>query len=226
VFVLSVAAGVYWGSEKHVTGQLQGRLDGMIDNQELIDRLRREHLRLIRLQPKRAEIAEYGKDSQASGTSPNVGTGSLRTGLWAASSAWKNEGRATPEAAVETMLWAAAGGDLDVLHDTLVLTPDARSKAAEILDRLPAETRQQYLTPEDLMGVVVAGNVPLGSAQLVARQQNWEGQATEFLRLKDSSGRTRLVYLQLRQAPDGWKLTVPKSAVEQIEFQPSNTVAP
>ena len=76
------------------------------------------------------------------------------------------------------------------------------------------------------MGVVVSGSVPLDSAQLVARQQNREGQVTEYLRLKDPSGRTQQVYLQLQQAPDGWQLMVPKSAIEQVERAPSDAVAP
>jgi len=232
-FVLSAALGVYWGAEVHTTYQLQSRFDGIIDEGGQIDRLRREHNRLIRLQPASAEMthlhseaSERGVDSLVSGPSSNVETTSLRPGIWAPASVWKNAGRATPEAAVETMLWAAAGGNVGVLHDTLVLAPDTRSKATEILARLPAATRQQYLTPEDMMGVVVAGNVPLDSAQLVARQQNQGDQVTEYLRLKDSSGRTEQVYLQLQKAPDGWQLVVPRSAVEEIEKAPVATSVP
>ncbi len=57
---------------------------------------------------------------------------SLRPGTWTPAAAWKNQGQATPEAAVETMLWAAAGGDLSALKNTLALAPDARVERQQI----------------------------------------------------------------------------------------------
>jgi hypothetical protein len=47
------------------------------------------------------------------------------------------------------------------------------------------------------MALLVAGNVPLDSAQVVAKQINQDGQVIEYLRLKDSDGRTRPVFLTL-----------------------------
>ncbi len=118
------------------------------------------------------------------------------------------------------MLWAAAGGDLGALKDALALSPDARSKAAEAWTTLP-KASQQYATPQDLAAGVVAANVPMDSAQVVARQQSREEQVTEYLRLKDSSGQTRQVYLSLQKAPDGWKLVVPVNAFDGIERDPA-----
>jgi hypothetical protein len=97
---------------------------------------------------------------------------SLRPGTWTPTTAWKNQGQATPEAAVETMLWAAAGGDLSALKNTLALAPDTQSKAADLLASLPSGISETYASPEDLMALLVAGNVPLDSAQVVAKQVN------------------------------------------------------
>jgi len=66
------------------------------------------------------------------------------------------------------------------------------------------------------VAVIVAGSLPLDSAQLVARQQNQDDQAIEYLRLKDSSGITRQVFLSLQKSTDGWKLIVPPSAIEPV----------
>jgi hypothetical protein len=114
------------------------------------------------------------------------------------------------------MLWAAAGGDLATLKDTLVLAPDAQSKAVDLLASLPAASGQPLASPEDLMALLVAGNVPLDSAQVVAKQTNQDGNVIEYVRLKDSEGRTRQVYLTLQKVSDMWKLTVPASALAQM----------
>ncbi len=83
-----------------------------------------------------------------------------------------------------------------------------------MISNLQDSSRQQYASPEDLIAVVVAGNVPLDSAQVVARQQNQDGQVIEYLRLKDSNGSTRQVFLSLQKTTDGWQLTVPPSAID------------
>lgn len=230
---LSAALGIYWGMERHTSAQLQARLDATKDLQNEIDRLRQERDRLVRLQPTaeelehlRSEGMQPGQGAQGTDKQANVGAISLRPGIWAPATAWKNQGRATPEAAVETMLWAAAGGNVGALKDILVLGPETRSKAVEILASLPNTPHQDFASPEELVAVVVAGNVPLDSAQVVARQQSQDDQVTEYLRLKDSSGRTRQVYLSMQKAPDGWQLMVPRSAVDQIERVPVESSAP
>lgn len=227
--VISAASGIIWGVERHEAAQLQGRLDATMDREEEIVRLRHERDRLVRLQPSpgeierlRGEVQQPGQNPEAGKDQPTIEAIELRPGAWVPASAWRNQGRSTPEAAIETMLWAAAGGNVSVIKDTLVLAPETRSRADEILAGLP-DTSRQFATPEDLIALLVAGSVPLDSAQVVARQQNQDDEATEYLRLKDSGGRTRQVYLSLRKERDGWQLTVPRSAVDQMEKVPGGT---
>lgn len=220
-FIVSAAFGIYWGVERHTTALLQTRLDGVRDRQDEINRLSQEHGRLLRLQPSegklvhlRAEVRKARQDGHGADEQAKLGADFLRPGIWAPASAWKNQGRVTPEAALETMLWAASGGNVASLKDVLVLAPETRIKAAEMISNLQDSSRQQYASPEDLIAVVVAGNVPLDSAQVVARQQNQDGQVIEYLRLKDSNGSTRQVFLSLQKTTDGWQLTVPPSAID------------
>jgi hypothetical protein len=222
IVVLSAAGGICWGVERHATDQLQVRLDAIRDRESTIDRLRRERDRLHQRRPTPEELARLRDEAQrrdqdgpVGGDRSASGAMSLRPGLWAPASAWQNQGRATPEAALETMLWAAAGGELEALKKTVVPSADARSKAAEVWSSLP-QASQQYATPEDLLAVVVAGNVPLDSAQLVARQQAQDDQVTEYLRLRTSGGQTRQVFLSLQRTPDGWRLVVPMAAFDRI----------
>jgi hypothetical protein len=114
------------------------------------------------------------------------------------------------------MLWAAAGGDLAALKETLEFDETSRAKGATILAGLPESSRRQYASPDDLLALVLAGNIPLESAQFVARQQISGDEYTEYVRLKDPAGVTRQVHLTLRRSPDGWKLRVPPAAVDSI----------
>jgi hypothetical protein len=231
--VVSTALGIYWGVEKHTTDILQAHLDAAKDRQEEIERLRLEHDRLLRVQPSeddlerlRATVRTARQDGRDTDERANPGAGSLMPGIWTSTAAWKNEGRATPEAALETFLWAASGGNVASLKDTLVLAPETREKAAEMISRLQDSSRQLYTSPEDLVAVVVAGILPLDSAQVVARQQNQDDQVIEYLRLKDSNGNTRQVFLPLQKTTDGWQMNVPPSAIDQMVKEPTGSSVP
>ena len=76
------------------------------------------------------------------------------------------------------------------------------------------------------MALLVAGNVPLDSAQMVAKQINQDGQVIEYLRLKDSDGRTRQVFLTLQKLSDSWRLTVPAFALDPIAQANGDSSAP
>jgi hypothetical protein len=205
VFTVGAASGIYWGVERHDAALLQSRLDAARDRQDEIDRRRLEHDRLLRLQPAagelerlRAEVRRARQDGRSADPQANSRVDSLRPGFWAPASTWRDQGRATPEATLETMLWAASGGNVSALKNVLILAPETRTKAAEMISGLQGASRQQFGSPEDLVAVIVAGSLPLDSAQLVARQQNQDDQAIEYLRLKDSSGITRQVFLSLQ----------------------------
>jgi hypothetical protein len=140
----------------------------------------------------------------------------MKPGVWAAANEWKDCGRATPESATETMLWAASGGNLEALKASLYFGDETRSRAESVLAMLPESSREKFATPEDLLSEIVAGNMPLDSALLAARQLNGANEVTEYLRLKDSQGSSRQVFLSLRNGPDGWRLSVPPNTLESI----------
>lgn len=232
-FGVSAALGIYWGVERHTAALLQIQLDAARDRHGEIDRLRQEHSRLLQLQPSkdelvhlRAELQKARQSGHGSDDEGNPRAGSLRPGIWASASTWKNQGKATPEAALETMLWASSCGNVASLKDVLVLEPETRIKAAEMIPHLRDPSQQLYASPEGLLAVVIAGSVPLDSAQVVARQQNQNGQVIEYLRLKDSNGNTRQVYISLQKTTDGWQLDVPPSAIDQISMERSVSSMP
>jgi hypothetical protein len=169
----------------------------------------------------------------------------LTIAQWIAAESWQNRGRATPRATLETSLWAAAGGDLATFKTTLTLEPDVREEAAGLLARLPEGSRRLYQTPEDLLAAFTIKNIPVGAAQLVWYHETSPDEAIMGLFLKNpptaagtadfsrpaetgpetadrrppqlpAASNTGTVYLTLRRSDDGWRLVVPKNAVNAI----------
>ena len=222
IVAISVAAGLWWGLERSVGARLQWEIDERRRMAAELMRQQREHDRLLSLCPTAGELARLrravaAQATVASGPRHLTSTRSaFQPGVWAAVASWQNHGRGTAESALETMLWAAAGGDLGVLRDTLEFDETSLAKAGAALERLPANVRPDYGTPDKLLTMLIAGNVPLESAQWVASQVRSENEVTEFVRLRDAQGATRQVYLTLHRDAAGWRLHVPDSAVEGI----------
>ncbi|ACB77476.1 hypothetical protein [Opitutus terrae] len=162
----------------------------------------------------------------------------LSPGEWTPCSAWANRGRATPHAAVETALWAAAGGDLATFEATLELDESARAPAQDLLARLPASVRSTYPTPEALVASVTMKNIPLAEAQIVWSHEPDSDRAAIGVLLHHPEGaqakpdpnvsgsspppaladnpRLSLATLMLHRSASGWRLVVPASAIERM----------
>ncbi|MDO8543570.1 MAG: hypothetical protein Q7S40_24275 [Opitutaceae bacterium] len=126
-----------------------------------------------------------------------------------------NAGRDTAAAAVQTALWAAAGGDVEQLAETLFLDPRARSKAQDLLASLSEEARAEYGTPERLVALFTAKDVPMGGARIIDFKRSDASGARLVAQVMDASGKTRAVGLSVRQIGDIWKIAVPVAAVEK-----------
>ena len=227
VILICAATGLGWGIERSRVAHLHQQLADRQREEATLRHLQREHDRLQSLQPTDWELDHLRRDANARELSAAAATAqpaepkpapipALEPGTWAQAAAWKNCGRATPEAALETMLWASAGGELGELKGVLEFDDASRIHAAAMLAKLPEIDRRQYAAPEDLLALVVAGKVPLDSAQIVARQHVSDNEVLEYVRLKDPAGVTRQVCLTLHRAPDGWKLRVPGATVEAL----------
>lgn len=129
----------------------------------------------------------------------------------------RNIGRATPAAAVETALWAATGGDVETLVDGLLLEGDARERASQILAALPYSARGQYRTPEHLIALLTAREIPLAGIQIMPPKKDDPAGTRVLARMPGADGKSRTVAVTLRQCGSEWKMVVPLSAVEKFE---------
>lgn len=129
-------------------------------------------------------------------------------------SLWQNAGRATPEASLETALWAAANGDIDTLTGLLVFDAEARNEATALFAQLPANLRQEFVSPERLVAVLAAKDVPLGSAALL-NQHPTPTETKLSVQVLDAEGKHKLALLSVRPDDGGWRFVVPTNAVKR-----------
>jgi len=125
---------------------------------------------------------------------------------------WKNAGQATPDAAFETVLWAAAGGDIDTLAGLLAFDPEARNEAGALFGRLPEAVRREFATPERLVAVLTAKDVPLGSANITGEYPTPDDTKVAA-QIFDAEGKHKVATFSLRADGDHWRLVVPAQAV-------------
>ena len=267
LFILVVAAaGVTWWFEKLSAARLVIEIDARhAESRELAAALR-ERDRLRSLAPSESELASLRRnaaeraklraalDSQEA-AQPSASP-TLTLGDWRPASEWKNRGQATPHAAVETALWAAAGGDVSTLRNLLSLADATRAKADALFARLPASERGRYPSPEDLIAAFTIKSIPVGEAQLVWFNQADPENATAGVFLKNppteagtadfaattpaskedsrdrrppqlpSDGTTTVAYLSLRRDGETWRLVVPPSAIDRLEKDLALTPSP
>jgi hypothetical protein len=143
---------------------------------------------------------------------PRENPTTLRDGPLAAAQ-WRNVGQATPEAALETALWAAAGGDVRMLADSLIIDADTRAQAAAVFDRLPAMVRQDVGSAEGLVALLTAKHIPLGVAHIVDHLGTAPDEARLVTYVTETNGLSREVMLTLRARDDRWRLVVPQQAM-------------
>lgn len=134
---------------------------------------------------------------------------------------WKNAGRGTPEATLETALWAAAGGEVDVLAQLLAMDEPARRRAGQLLDGLPEPSRSTYRTPERLLALLAAKDLPAGVvvARVSAVSQQSPGEVTMRVRLQEDGGASRSAKLTVRRVGAEWGLVVSERAVAKYGDQ-------
>lgn len=131
---------------------------------------------------------------------------------------FRNMGRATPAAAVQTAIWAAASADFEEVGKTMMLSEAGRVKAQTLLDQQPTETRARFSSPEKLVGVLFAHDfTDEDGFQLVDTTANGAEKAVVRLRrLKHGVVQGGEREIPLRRSPNGWQMVVPDRAIDDI----------
>jgi hypothetical protein len=120
----------------------------------------------------------------------------------------------TPDAAFETVLWAAAGGEFENVADLLAFDANTRSRSAAVFAELPESIRNELGTPERLIALLVADDVPLGRATVVA-QIPTPTDTKVIAQIFDTDGTQKLAQFSLRADGNSWRLVVPEKVVQR-----------
>lgn len=126
---------------------------------------------------------------------------------------WRDAGAATPQAAFESALWAAADGDVKALADLLTLHPDARAKAEDYFATLPAALKTELGSAGQLLALLTAKDVPLGSARITGMLPTNESRARLITQLTDTNGQKKNVSFNFLAENGRWRIVVPAEVV-------------
>jgi len=205
-----------------------------------------EHTRLLSLKPSIAERADRATEVQATRQpaieantpqSHDVETSNLPVGELLPSTYWRDCGQQTSAATVQTMLWAAMGGDTGRLAGLFHLDDATRQKLQQLYATLPTATRATYPVPEHMLAAFTAKAIPVGAAQIVWFQHSAPDEAVSCIwvsnpmpsataetanvdrnappRQPENPKRSQAL-LTLRRFADGWRVVVPVAAVDRL----------
>ena len=146
---------------------------------------------------------------------------------------WIYAGRADPRAAIESVLWAASRGDVDQLSELIGFTHDVRVQAEAAFAQLPAESREEFGSPEKVVATLLAGSFPKDASSMnILADKQWGEDAGIAMSVNHEDGKSRTNQFRLHHTPDGWQLMVPASVVEgyqqtlMADSQPAEAAQP
>ena len=181
--------GILWALNRLAATGLQAELQGLQRKNSNLSAARREQERLRQLHAEAMQRADEPREAAKSvQPAPEITAppaSSLVVGEWRAPSSWEKRGQSTAVAAMETALWAAAGGDLAALQSLLLIDEAVRVKAGTLWAQLPEAARATYTGAEQLVAAFATKSLPLGDAQLVWNHQPNADEAFACLFVKN-----------------------------------------
>lgn len=158
IILICTATVLGLGWERRRNAQLRDELTARQHAAAELSKLTATRDELRRRQPTSEEIARLRQAADARQASERSFTipvatpvpapsQALTPGDWTPAAAWQNRGRATPVAALETMLWASAGGDLAALKDVLAFDDASQALAARAFAICPNPTGSKWPRP-------------------------------------------------------------------------------
>lgn len=194
-----------------------------------LEALRTDHLAVARLREEidalKARAKAEPSISKPDATTRKEPSMSAATEEIVPSAHWTNAGLGSAAGAFETALWAAAGGDIDTLASTLVFDPAARTRADDLWRSLPESARLQYRSPEHLIALFTARDVPQGGARIAVFSPG-SHEMRFVAELEETTGRRKIAQFTAREENQSWRIVVPEKAVEKYSAQLRGASAP
>lgn len=185
--------------------------DGPRAVREEATRLRAEIRELeLRAEQARGQIAARETADRAALTSNR----DLRAGLVALEHL-SHAGQSTPAAAWQTFVWATANRREDLLATMLVVSPEGRARAEQLIGDMP-EAERAHWTPEKLGRQFFNGVLGQTKALEIAGEALTDAQhATLRLRLRGRDDATFEQPMQL--GPAGWRVVITEQPIAAVQ---------
>lgn len=229
---LALAVALLLGWQRLQMRPLQAEIEVLRDQQGEIARLRAERERLLARQVPEAELQRLREDREAIGRLRKaIGEVRARAELKSAAvsakeperfapgaempaAAWRNAGAATPAAALETVLWAAAGGDVETFARRIRFDAGAREAAQQLLRSLPPAEQARHASPEHLLAYLSIKDVPTGSATILEELRGTETQKSIRVGFTDAQQKLKpSAYLLFVREGEEWKMRANEATV-------------
>lgn len=228
---LAVTLGLGMAWQRLQLRPLQAELEVLRDQQQEIGRLQAQHAKLAAAQVPEAEMERLRSDrtaiarmrrevetlrakaelkSQPASTTPPERFG---MGMDMPAAEWRNVGGATAAAALETVLWAAASGEVEAFAKRIRFDAAARTAAWALLQSLPPAERARHSSPEALMAFLSIKDVPIGTATVTTWSGRPDTLQSASVTLAAPGEKPRRVSLVLVRDGDEWKLRATDTAV-------------
>ncbi|MFT3782181.1 MAG: hypothetical protein QM790_09215 [Nibricoccus sp.] len=139
---------------------------------------------------------------------------------------WHNAGMATPGDTLQSVIWAATGGEVDALVAMLAYAPDTKAAVEAWYASIPPESRALFPTAEKLAATMISARLPTSlSGAEVIEQVGGSGDFVDArVKLKRPSRtneppREREVTFRFQRFGSDWHLVVPDSVVGEFVKQ-------
>jgi hypothetical protein len=227
MLLLAVALGGAWWLQWQAAAELRAELALLRNENNELARLRAENRRLRAAQVSEAELSALRSDHAAVARlraeieklRDDVDRRARAVGQQDApipAREWKNAGRATPAAAVETLLWMASRHATDELAATLSIDPQVRPMVDQFFAALPEAVRARYGSLERMIVDFVTRDLPLAAMQTIAERPSDADHTLLVVRLQGEAGNSRDMSVPLVRQADGWRPAVQPDLVQRI----------
>lgn len=247
-FAVIVTVGADWMKSRATAVDLQTRLSAITTvRRQSAHALEQERDRL------RVALAEANRRRLVDATAttfapvpppppPRADASSLALGERRSPREWRNEGQATAQGTVATLLWAATGGDVAAMMPLIAYDEAGRTQARALYDTLPPSARQTFPTPESLVAGLTIQAMANSAVQLSWFHQRDADHATAGLLLSvpdqtapkeihlmpDQDNNppilvdpysNQFAVLSLQRSSIGWRIAIPAAAIKRLARQ-------
>lgn len=206
-----------------------------------LDALRKEHVELLRLRgekgvwlQKEKEIADLKAELERmrkaaakvqagiEKDSPEklgikASSGSRVTAKMKDADSWRMAGYASPEAALETQLWAKHTGDERTYLNSFAFEPETKAKLDALFAALPESVRGNAQSGEEFMlRQLFDRATPSTAVGIAATRQIAANDLTLQVQELGPDGRVGENTLRFYQYPDGWRQVIPSEWVDKM----------